>query len=155
MGAQRAIGWGPKTAAQVDSTLVGLVDRLTQRLRKAHRVCRTVILRMRFDDSTRATRSHTLWEATGETRVVLATARELLAEARPLIRRQGITLVGVTLTNLASDRAIQLALPFQDQRRKNLDLTLDAVKERFGNDAITRGVLLGREQGFTVPLLPD
>jgi DNA polymerase IV len=155
MGAQRAVGWGPKTPDGLDTTLVGLVDRLGQRLRKAHRVCRTVILRLRFDDLSRATRSHTLWEATARTRTILAAARGLLGDALPMIRARGCTLVGVTLTNLAPDDAIQLALPFRRGRGVLLDATLDAVKERFGSDAITRAVLLGRRQGFAVPLLPD
>ncbi len=155
MGAQRALGRTPKSPEGLDATLVGLVDRLTRRLRKAHRVCRTVVLRLRFDDFSRATRSHTLWEATAQTRTILATARGLLATALPMIRRQGLTLVGVSLTNLGDDGAIQLALPFDGARRTRLDLTLDAVKDRFGSDAITRAVLLGRSQGISVPLLPD
>jgi DNA polymerase-4 len=155
MGAQRAVGWGPKTPEGLDATLVGLVDRLGRRLRTAHRVCRTVVLRLRFDDLTRATRSHTLWEATSRTRTILAAARGLLAAATPMIRSRGCTLVGVTLTNLGPGEAIQLALPLGRGRGGSLDATLDAVKERFGSDAITRAVLLGRRQGLTVPLLPD
>ncbi|MGH2655683.1 MAG: DNA polymerase IV [Actinomycetota bacterium] len=155
MGAQRAVGWGPKTPEALDATLVGLVDRLGQRLRKAHRVCRTIVLRLRFDDLSRATRSHTLWEATSRTRTILAAARGLLAAATPMIRSRGCTLVGVTLTNLAPDDAIQLALPLGRGRGASLDATLDAVKERFGSDAITRAVLLGRGKDLSVPLLPD
>jgi DNA polymerase-4 len=155
MGAQRAVGWGPKTPEGLDATLVGLVDRLGQRLRKAHRVCRTIVLRLRFDDLSRATRSHTLWEATSRTRTILAAARGLLAAATPMIRSRGCTLVGVTLTNLAPDDAIQLALPLGRGRGDSLDATLDAVKERFGSDAITRAVLLGRRKDLSVPLLPD
>ena len=41
-------------------SLVGLVDRVTRRMRAAGRVGRTVVLRLRFDDFSRATRSHTL-----------------------------------------------------------------------------------------------
>ena len=40
-----------------DADLIALVDRLARRLRAAHRVCRTVVLRLRFDDFSRATRS--------------------------------------------------------------------------------------------------
>jgi DNA polymerase-4 len=155
MGAQRALERTPKSSEGLDAVLIGLIDRLTRRLRKARRVCRTVVLRLRFDDFTRATRSHTLWEATAQTRTILATARGLLATALPMIRRQGLTLVGVSLTNLSDDSAIQLALPFDGARRATLDVTLDAVKDRFGPDAITRAVLLGRDQGMSVPLLPD
>jgi DNA polymerase-4 len=155
MGAQRALGWRPKSSREVDAVLLGLVDRLTRRLRKAHRVCRTVVLRLRFDDLSRATRSHTMWEATAHTRTILATARDLLGAAQPMIRQQGLTLVGISLTNLGDDGAIQLALPFHGPRLATLDVTLDRVKDRFGSEAITRGALLGRSQGPTVPLLPD
>ncbi|MGH2699919.1 MAG: DNA polymerase IV [Actinomycetota bacterium] len=155
MGAQRSIGRKPKSAASVDAVLVALVDRLSRRLRAAHRVCRTVVLRLRFDDLPRATRSRTLSEATAQTETILAVARALLREATPLIRSQGLTLVGVSLTNLCNDRAIQLVLPFDRHHLDALDAALDSLRDRFGTSAITRAVLLGRNQGFEVPQLPD
>jgi DNA polymerase-4 len=155
MGAQRSIGRKPKSAASVDAVLVTLVDRLARRLRGAHRVCRTVVLRLRFDDLSRATRSRTLSEATSQTETILAAARALLATATPIIQSQGITLVGVSLTNLCNDGAIQLALPFDRHHSEALDAALDNLRDRFGTAAITRGVLLGRRPGLEVPLLPD
>jgi DNA polymerase IV len=155
MGAQRALGRTPKSPEALDAVVVALVDRLTRRLRKAHRVCRTVVLRLRFDDFSRATRSHTLFEATAETETILATARGLLTAAMPMIERQGLTLVGVSLGNLDDDGAIQLALPFDRPRASALDAALDHVRDRFGSAAVTRAVLLGRDQGPSVPLLPD
>jgi DNA polymerase IV len=155
MGAQRALGRSPKSPEGLDTVLVGLVDRLTRRLRKANRVCRTVVLRLRFDDFSRATRSHTLLRATGQTEPLLATARDLLTAAMPMIKRQGATLVGVTLGNLESDGMIQLELPFGRRPAGALDASLDRVRDRFGSAAITRAVLLGRDQGPSVPLLPD
>jgi DNA polymerase-4 len=152
IGSQRAMGRGPWTPEFVDSTLLGLVDRVMRRLRTARRVGRTVVLRLRFDDFSRATRSHTLVEATNETCTVLAAARGLLAAAMPTIEREGITLVGVTVANLDDDD--QLALPL-DRDRAALDAVLDEVRERYGVDAITRAVLLGRTQSQGVPLLPD
>jgi DNA polymerase-4 len=110
---------------------------------------------LRFDDFSRATRSHTLPEATAETRTILVTARELLAGATPMIRDRGITLIGVTLGNLDRDDAIQLALPFDRALAHPIDTALDGVRERFGSGAITRAVLLGRDSGMSVPLLPD
>jgi DNA polymerase IV len=153
MGAQRALGRIPRSWEALDAVVVGLVDRLGRRLRAARRVCRTITLRLRFDDFSRATRSHTLSEATAHTQTILATARGLLATARPMIERQGITLLGVTLGNLEDDRFIQLALPLD--RRRAIDAAVDEVRERFGSAAITRAVLLGRGQGLSVPLLPD
>jgi DNA polymerase IV len=155
MGAQRAIGRRPKSASSVDAVLVALVDRLARRLRAAHRVCRTVVLRLRFDDLSRATRSRTLSEATAQTETILAAARALLRGATPMIQSQGITLVGVSLTNLCNDSAIQLALPFDRHPSDALDAALDNLRDRFGTAAITRAVLLGRKPGLEVPLLPD
>jgi DNA polymerase IV len=155
IGAQRALGRSRRSWIALDAVLVGLVDRLARRLRAARRVCRTVTLRVRFDDFSRATRSHTLPEATAQTHTILATARGLLATAMPLIESEGITLLGVALGNLEDEGAIQLALPFDRPHASALDATLDDIRDRFGSAAITRAVLLGRDQGLTVPLLPD
>jgi DNA polymerase IV len=155
IGSQRALGRRPRTWAALDAILVGLVDRLARRLRAGRRVCRTVMLRLRFSDFSRATRSHTLPEATAETGAILATARGLLAAAAPLIEAQGLTLVGVTLGNLEHDEAGQLGLPLARRRALALDAAVDDVRDRFGTDAITRAVLLGRDPGLSIPLLPD
>jgi DNA polymerase IV len=155
MGAQRALGRRRRSPDDLDAVVVGLVDRLARRLRAARRVCRTVVLRLRFDDFSRATRSHTLAQATAQTPRILATARGLLAAAMPLIERQGLTLIGVALGNLGNGSAIQLALPLEGHDDSALDATLDDVCDRFGSTAITRAVLLGRDQGVSMPLLPD
>jgi DNA polymerase-4 len=153
IGSQRALGWRPKSPGEVDATLVGLVDRVTRRMRAAGRIGRTVVLRLRFDDATRATRSHTLLRPTAQTETVLAAARSLLEVAAPLIAEQGITLVGVTVANLDNDGAMQLQLPFDAAGA--LDVAVDEVRERYGSKSLTRAVLLGRDPGLTVPLLPD
>jgi DNA polymerase-4 len=155
MGAQHALGRAPKSAEAVDAILVSLVDRVTRRLRAAHRVGRTVVLRLRFDDFSRATRSHTLPFATAHTETILAAARGLYAAAVPTIERQGLTLVGVAVANLDDDVPSQLVLPFERRSHGALDAVLDEVRVRFGSGAITRAVLLGRDQGWELPLLPD
>ena len=157
MGSQRALGRRPRSGEDLDAIVVALVDRLAGRLRGASRVCRTVVLRLRFADYTRATRSRTMHDATALTGPIMTTARELLAEAMPMIADRGVTLVGVSLTNLDDDRAIQLTLPLERVRGGDaLDAALDGVRDRFGTGAVTRAVLLGRDQGApTVPLLPD
>jgi DNA polymerase-4 len=155
MGAQRALGRSPRSLENLDVALVGLVDRVTGRMRVAGRVGRTVVLRLRFDDFSRATRSHTLPYATASTQAILATVRELLTIAAPMIDRRGITLVGVAVSNLADGRAVQLTLPLAAHSSEALDAAVDEVRQRFGSRAVTRAVLLGRGQGPTVPLLPD
>jgi DNA polymerase-4 len=153
IGSQRA--GRRRSLADVDADLVALVDRVTRRLRAAERVGRTVVLRLRFDDFTRATRSHTLPQATAHTETVLAAARGLLAEATPLLERRGLTLVGVAVANLENADAVQLPLPFRRRDGLELDAAVDAVRDRYGSRAVTRAVLLGRERGFSMPLLPD
>jgi DNA polymerase-4 len=155
IGAQRALGRRQRSPEDLDAIVVALVDRLCRRLRAARRVCRTITLRLRFNDFSRATRSHSLPQATAETQPILAVARGLLAVATPMIEREGLTMVGVSLANLSGDGAIQLALPFDRHCGGALDAALDNVRDRFGSDAVTRAVLLGRGQGLWVPLLPD
>ena len=154
MGAQSALGRGPTSLDDLDASLLVLADRVTRRMRTAARVGRTVILRLRFDDFSRATRSQTLPYATANTETILGAARDLLASAVPMIQRRGITLVGVSVSNLADGLAPQLVLPF-DRHTDALDAALDEVRQRFGATAITRAVLLGRRSELTVPLLPD
>ena len=154
MGSQHALGRSERSPDAVDTLVVGIVDRVTRRMRTAGRNGRTVVLRLRFEDFTRVTRSHTLPRATAQTETILAAVRWLLAGARPLIEDQGLTLVGVSIGNLDSGDAIQLPLPF-DRDDAALDNALDRVRERFGSAAITRAILLGRDHGFSVPLLPD
>jgi DNA polymerase IV len=171
IGSQHALGRSSaRSPPALDALLVAIVDRLGRRLRAARRVCRTVMLRLRFDDFTRATRSHTMNEATARTQPILAIARELMAAAMPVIERQGVTLVGLSLSGLQDDYAVQLALPLERQRSgaldatlaardaapaDALDATLDLVRDRFGSDAITRAVLVGRKLRPSGPLLPD
>jgi DNA polymerase IV len=154
VGAQRALGRTPRSPEVIDTSLVSLVDRVTRRMRSAGRSGRTVVLRLRFGDFTRATRSQTLQRATAQTEPILMAARELLAGALPLIEQQGLTLIGVSVANLDRDTG-QLELPFAPDDGRDLDAAVDRVRERFGSGAITRAVLLGKDQGAAMPLLPD
>jgi len=153
-GAQRALGRSPTSLDDVDAAIAALVDRVTRRMRAAGRVGRTVVLRLRFDDFSRATRSHTLRDPTANTQAILTTAKWLLATAVPMIERRGITLVGVAVSNLHDGRASQLVFPL-DGHSDALDAALDEVRQRFGSAAVTRAVLLNRRRGLTMPLLPD
>jgi DNA polymerase-4 len=154
IGSQRAMGRRPKSLAEIDSSVIAIVDRVARRLRKGRRLCRTVVLRLRFDDFTRATRSLTMPRSTDQSQEILGNARALLAAATPLIEERGITLVGISLTNLENTDPLQLTLT-EDWRPHALDAALDEVKERYGPAAIMRAVLVGRETGVVMPVLPD
>jgi DNA polymerase IV len=155
IGSQHAFGRRNRSAAELDADLVALVERVMRRVRAAHRVARTIVLRLRFDDFGRATRSHTIARATASTRTVLDVSRALLASAQPLIDERGLTLIGIAVTNLSDDLPRQLELPVTSDDFSALDATLDEIKERFGSQAVTRAVLLHRSSDLTMPLLPD
>ena len=120
----RSVAGPPRTWDAVDAVVIGLVDRVTRRMRASGRLGRTVVLRLRFDDFSRVTRSHTLPRATSHTQTILDTVRWLLAAAMPLIERRGVTLVGVAVANLEDDGAVQLALPFDPHSGVALDAAL-------------------------------
>jgi DNA polymerase-4 len=157
IGSQHATGLHrlPSDPAELDATIVGLVDRVTRRVRAARRVGRTVVLRMRFGDYTRATRSQTLLMATAETQTILRAIRGLVTAAMPTIQRDGLTMVGITVSNLENDDAVQLPLPLERRPTRAVDLVVDQVRERFGSRALTRASQLGRDEGLAVPLLPE
>ncbi len=155
IGSQHALGRSRKTPEEIDAVVIGIVDRVTRRMRTADRVGRTVVLRLRYDDFRRATRSHTLQEPTAQTQVVLATVRALVERELPDIARRGLTLVGVSVANLENTGATQLALPYDRHDLIALDGAVDHVRDKYGSKALTRGVLLGRDTGMQMPMLPD
>jgi len=155
IGSQHALGRSRKTPEEIDAVVIGIVDRVTRRMRTADRVGRTVVLRLRYDDFRRATRSHTLQEPTAQTQVVLATVRALVERELPDIARRGLTLVGVSVANLENSGSTQLALPYDRHDLIALDGAVDHVRDKYGSKALTRGVLLGRDTGMQMPMLPD
>jgi DNA polymerase IV len=159
VGAQRALGRAGNrmSPAEVDAVVVNLIDRITARMRAAGRTGRTVVLRLRFDDFSRATRSRTLPWATSSTQPILAAARQLLASAAPAIAERGLTLVGFAVSGIDRTGAQQLMLPFSEGALalKNLDAAVDQVRRRYGKSALTRAVLVGRDPGWEMPQLPD
>ncbi len=113
-GTQRALSRArtPLTPQERDETLAGLAERVTGRMAKAGFTGRTVILRLRFADFSRATRSHTMPDATAAPELILAAAHDLLAAATPTIARRGLTLLGLSVTNLVdTGTERQLELP--------------------------------------------
>ncbi|HEX6117088.1 MAG TPA: DNA polymerase IV [Solirubrobacterales bacterium] len=153
IGTQSAFGLSRLPEESIDTTLIGIAERVGRRMRASGLGGRTVILRMRFGDYNRATRSRTLREPTSSTRVLLATLRELVAEAMPVIRRRGLTMLGITVANLTGGAGVQLELPFE-RPGAELDAALDELRERYGPRAIVRGSLLGRDPGIAAWLLP-
>jgi DNA polymerase-4 len=155
IGSQRALGRRPRTMGELDLILTQIIDRLTLRLRDGERVCRTVVLRLRFGDFTRATRSHTVGSPTDRTSVLLDVARRLLLAAEAEITERGITLIGISLAQLRSAHDLQPELPIDWGEGARLDTVLDAVRGKYGAASVGRAAQLGRDPGWSAPLLPE
>src|SRR4051812_1472561 len=152
-GAQSATGGRRRSFAQLDLTLIALVDRVTRRMRAKGRAGRTVVLRLRFGDFTRISRSRTLPFATCASETVLETARDLLTAARPAIEQRGCTLIGVAVSGI-DGAGVQLELPFDGPDMAAIDAVVDQVRERFGPEAVTRAGLLRRGERLAAWLFP-
>ena len=154
-GAQSALGRRTRSPEALDTVLVALVDRVTRRMRAKRQLGRTVTLRLRFGDYSRASRSHTLTRPTASTRTVLRAERKLLAAATPLIERRGLTLIGVAVGKLEHGTGdAQLTLSVDRPDHDALDATLDRVRERFGPAAVTRAALLDTGENLGTWLFP-
>ncbi len=155
IGSQSALGSRRRTPEELDSIAAGLADRVCRRARRAQRAGRTVVLRLRFGDYTRATRSRTLARPTAATEPVLTALRALLAAEQETIRRRGITLLGLTLTNLQriDQSGEQLELPLTTDTLA-LDTATDAIRDRFGTSALQRAALLHRGERTSAWLMP-
>jgi DNA polymerase-4 len=90
-----------------------------------------------------------------QTQTILETVRELFATADPMIATRGLTLVGISVGNLGTQEFTQLELPFAEIDRASLDAALDTIRDRYGSGSVTRGVLVGKDPGLTMPMLPD
>jgi DNA polymerase-4 len=153
IGSQRALGWPGTPPGELEPVLGALVDRVTRRARRAGLCGRTVVLRLRFEDFARASRSRTMHRASASSEPVLATARMLLAAAQPFIDGRPLTLLGLALTNLERDSG-QLSLAFERRDRAALDTALDEIRERFGAGAVSRAAFLDSDDSLAAWLAP-
>ena len=155
IGSQHARGRGRRSPEEVDADLVAIVERVMRRVRAAHRVGRTVVLRLRFDDFSRATRSCTLFAPDGahlgRPRRRARPARGGAAADRPARPDAD--------RDLAREPRRRPAVPARaavrsgrrgacSTRRWTRSATASA------QTAVTRAVLLGRS-ALSMPLLPD
>ena len=153
IGSQRALGWPGTPPGELEPVLGALVDRVTRRARRAGMGGRTVVLRLRFEDFARASRSRTMHRSTASSESVLATARMLLASAQPFIDGRPLTLLGLALTNLERDSG-QLSLAFERRDRAALDSALDEIRDRFGAGTVSRAAFLDSDDSLAAWLMP-
>ena len=121
----------------------------------------TVTISMRFGDFSRSTRAHSLPFPTDSTESILAAVRDLIDQSRPRIEEKELTLIGVSLGNLARADTVQMELPIGEQEERGgrdqaaLDQAVDVVRSRFGDGVIKRASMIDADQGVPVPTLPD
>lgn len=149
MGAQAALGRRLATPELVRSTLGYLADRVAGRLRAAQLAGRTVTVRVRFPGLRSVTRSITLLAPISATLTLTELATELAGGAlRDHPREREVTLLAVSVSGLVHASALQLELPLdlsenryrpgttQGAARWGVDRSVDAIRARFGNDAV-------------------
>jgi len=153
IGSQRSFPQGGLQRAEAEAVLLEVVDRVTNRLRTANRVGRTVVLRLRFGDFKSATRSRTLAQSSASTALIHRTGKQLLDDVWPLVEERGLTRVGISVANLSNADAVQLAFNFESGPPPELDETLDQIRDRFGTSSISRAALVNRPS-IEMPMLP-
>jgi DNA polymerase-4 len=147
VAADHEFGSDTNDAAQLQSALYRLVEQIGAELRLRRRAARRVAVALDYSDGVRCTRQSTARPAT-------ANDVALFEVARPVLELAWARRVRVRRLRLACDRLVfppaQLELFPPDapepDKRDRLVGTLDAVRRRFGGNAIHVGRRLGFEK---------
>lgn len=124
-------------AAEVEKILLALSEKVGYRLRRQGLKGRTIQLKLRLGTFQTYTRSRTLMEPTCFDAEIYHTAVELY---HGLCVRQGIRLLGISVSGFDASGAISL---FHDEvRKENLYAAIDKIKQRFGEQGITKANLI-------------
>jgi DNA polymerase-4 len=123
----------------IERTLLGMADGVSGRLRSAGVRASTVTVKIRDSAFRTITRQRTLPEPTDLTEPIYRTAVEL---ARPEVRGIRVRLLGVSASNLGEREQLGL-FAAEDPRRRAAIEAADAVRRRYGTDAVTRARLVG------------
>jgi len=137
---------GSDDLEELSNTLLGLAEAVTRRMRRQGYLGRTVCLRLRIGYGWGYARSLTLEEHTYSPRAVFQAARSLLEqEAASGKWTEKVTTVGLSVTQLRRIReGRQLSLPeWEDPREERLLESLDRLRDKYGEEVITRASLLG------------
>ena len=140
---ERTYGEDLKDAEEIDRSMLARAEGVARQLRQQGIVAHTVHLKVRAGDFTTWTRSHTLPAPTDLAEPIVAAARRLFRE-RIRLAGQGVRLLGIGVSGLEPTRSIQGSL-FEaptDQRARKMARAADAVREKLGEQAVTRARLL-------------
>jgi DNA polymerase-4 len=151
-GAQSALGMRPAAEHVYRPVLLHLAERIATRLRAKARPGRTVTVRVRFADLQSVSRALTLPAPISATMALADIATDLVRGVlRDYPQERTISLVAISVSHLEDNPILQLELPFglpdDGQRpgarrgiaRLRADHALDAIRQRFGRDAVSYG----------------
>ena len=150
VGSQQALGRGLTDRDEMETVIVGIADRVGRRLRAKGRRGSTLTVRVRFPGPRSVTRSHTLPAPTGSTASLAGLGGSLLDRALRDNPGETVTLIGLSVSHLTTSDVVQMELDVDggdvlragSQRalmQNLLDESVDAVRERFGRDAVRLG----------------
>jgi len=122
-----------------------LTDQVGLRLRRSGQCCRTVTLKLRYNDWETISRAQTLPEAADLTQTIYAAALKLLQGEFPL--KKDVRLIGVTVSHLQPAATGQQSLFTADPRQEKISRAMDRLKEKFGEDILRPGISLYARDG--------
>ena len=133
---------------QVLPILLEQCDVVTTRMRRKGKKCTSVSVTFRTLDFKNKSHQITLSNATDMTDEIFRNAKKLFTE---FWKGEPLRLIGVALTNLTDESFEQLSL-FEDnekkERHRKLDATMDEIRQKFGNDKITRASIMNSNSGI-------
>jgi DNA polymerase IV len=127
---------------RLHSELQALADRTASRLRARRLQGACVTVKIRRRDFSTYTRQQHFQPATQETRVITHIATQLLNDWLKEQPRAALRLLGVGVSDLTHARQLELFAAPVSQRNRELDATVDRIRERFGAAALRRGTHL-------------
>jgi DNA polymerase-4 len=150
VGSQQALGSGLRDLDEMSVVVLGLADRIGRRLRAKDRSGSTLSVRVRFPGPRLVSRSHTLSSPTSSTAALANLGTELVRRALETAEGGPVTLIGLSVSNLTTDQFLQLELDIdggdvlragsaEDLRRRSIDESVDAIRERFGRELVRFG----------------
>ena len=133
---------------QVLPILLEQCDVVTTRMRRKGKKCTSVSVTFRTLDFKNKSHQTTLSNATDMTDEIFRNAKKLFTESW---KGEPLRLIGVGITNLTDESFEQLSL-FEDnekkERHRKLDATMDEIRQKFGNDKITRASIMNSNSGI-------
>ena len=123
--------------------LLLLADKVGYRLRKKMLKGKTISIKVKYSDFSVITRSKTLQTLTDSTDIIYEVSKELFWENQ---RNKPVRLIGITVSNFASDDSVQLSLFDQQEETSKIDLMVDEIRKKHGYGFVSRATMLNAKK---------